>query len=286
MGYFWGFLGVLVFSLTLPMTRLTAGYLDPMFVGIARAALAGILGVIVLAATRSPLPPARTLLRLGLVAVGVVGFGVLVSFAMQRLPSSHGAVVIGVLPLATAVAAAIMAKERHRVWFWLASLGGSVCVVVFALAKSGWSLGWDDGYLFLAVILAAVGYAEGGRLSRELGGWRVISWALVLVLPITLPAGLLLLHPSEIAAPPAAWIGFFYTGILSQFFGFFAWYHGLARGGIGKVGQIQLLQPFLTIAFGILFLAETWDVTTVAVAVLVVALVFVGRRDGAVPAPK
>jgi len=280
MGYFWGFWGVLVFSLTLPMTRLTAGHLDPMFVGIGRAAVAGILGVIALIATRSPFPPWRTVLRLALVAIGLIGFGVFTSFAMQRLPSSHGAVVIGLLPLATAVAGSFLAKERHRPLFWVSSILGSVCVVFYALAKGGWFLGGNDLYLFVAVVMAAGGYAEGGRLSRELGGWRVISLALVLVLPFTLPWSLLLFRPADLGAPLPAWFGFLYVGVLSQFLGFFAWYHGLAKNGIGKVGQLQLLQPFLTIAFGALFLSEVLDPITVAVAFLVVLFVFLGRWDG------
>jgi len=272
---------VAVFSLTLPMTRLTTGHLDPLFVGIGRAAVAGILGFLVLAATRSPVPRWRTLLRLVLVALGLVGFGVFTTFAMQHLPSSHGAVVIGLLPLATAVAGSFFAKERHRPLFWICSVLGSVCVVFYALAKGGWFLGVDDLFLFIAVVLAAGGYAEGGRLSRELGGWRVISWALVLFLPMTLPWSLVLYRPVE--APLSAWIGFLYLGVLSQFLGFFAWYRGLAKNGIGKVGQIQLLQPFLTIAFGVAFLAESLDLTTAVIAILVVLFVFLGRWDGGKP---
>ncbi len=280
MGYFWGFIGVAVFSLTLPMTRLTAGHLDPMFVGIGRAAVAGLLGAVVLGVTRSPWPKWKDLLRLCLVAVGLVGFGVFTSFAMQKLPSSHGAVVIGLLPLATAIAGSFMAKERHGPLFWMAGLLGSACVVVFAFAKSGWQIGTEDLDLFAAVVLAAIGYAEGGRLSRQFGGWRVISWALVLALPVTLPWSVLLFH-ADTGVPPVAWVGFFYTAVMSQFLGFFAWYYGLAKSGIGKVGQIQLLQPFLTLAFGVVFLAETMDALTVIVAVFVVLFVFLGRLDKA-----
>ena len=280
MGYFWGFVGVAVFSLTLPMTRLTAGHFDPLFVGIGRAAVAGLLGAIVLGVTRSPWPVGRDLFRLGLVALGLVGFGVFTSFAMQTLPSSHGAVVIGLLPLATAVAGSLMAKERHGPLFWIAGLFGSVCVVGFAFAKSGWRLQAEDLDLFAAVAMAAVGYAEGGRLSRQFGGWRVISWAVVLALPVTLPWSLLVL-PSDAGISLSAWSGFFYTAFMSQFLGFFAWYYGLAKSGIGKVGQIQLLQTFLTVAFGVAFLSESADLLTLIVAVLVVLSVVLGRMDKA-----
>jgi drug/metabolite transporter (DMT)-like permease len=279
--HFWGFVGVLIFSFTLPATKLTVGFLDPLFVGIGRAGIAGALALMVLRVTKNSfLPPRTHLWPFVLTSLGVVvGFPMFSSLALQTVPANHSAVVLGILPLATAIAGAFLGKERHGLRFWVASLVGAALVVGFSVVRNHFSLSLGDCFLFLAVVSAAVGYAQGGALARTFGGWKVISWALVLALPVVF-AVVLTTWPTSVVVPATVWAGFAYTGVFSMFLGFFAWYHGLAHGGIGKVGQWQLLQPFLTIGFSALVLGEVLEPVTVVVAVAVVAVIFWGRRPG------
>jgi len=280
-GLAWGLLGVASFSLTLPATRVAVAGLDPVFVGLGRAVVAAALAGIVLAATRAPWPGRRLLPRLALVAGGViVGFPLFSALAMRHVPASHGAVVIGLLPLATALAAAWLAHERPSRAFWWSAAFGSAVVVAFAFWQGGGVPQAADALLALAAISAAIGYAEGGRLARSLGGWQVISWALVIAAPFVLVPTLLVADARLAAASPAAWIGFAYVSIVSMFLGFFAWYRGLALGGIAAVGQVQLLQPFLTIFASALLLGETIDPATFVAAALVIASIAMGRRAG------
>ena len=285
-GMLLGFIGVAIFSQTLPFTRMAVAELDATFVALARAVIAAVLALALLAA-RGALAPARRprgrqWLRLAVTALGVVvGFPLFSSLAMREVPAGHGAIVIGLLPLATAVFAAWFGNERPSAGFWLSALAGSALVVGFALWQGAGGLQHADWFLFLAVVLGALGYAEGGKLSRELGGLETISWALVVSLPVLLPvvAWLTLGHADEIAAAsPRAWAGMAYVSIFSMFIGFLFWYAGLAKGGVARVGQIQLLQPFLTLAGGAVILAEPLDAATVAFAVAVIAVVALGRR--------
>jgi drug/metabolite transporter (DMT)-like permease len=196
---------------------------------------------------------------------------------MRHVPASHGAVVVGLLPLATAAAGAWLAHERPSRRFWLCAIAGSAVVVAFAAWKGAGALHVADALLVGAVLAAAVGYAEGARLTRELGGWQVISWALVLSAPVLAwPAWRSLGDTSGV--PPEAWIAFAYVAVVSMYLGFFAWYRALALGGIAAVGQMQLLQPFLTIAFSALLLGETIDAATFVAAALVIASIALGRR--------
>lgn len=277
-GIAWGLAGVAAFSITLPATRVAVAALDPVFVGIGRAVVAALLAAIVLVATRSRWPARALLPRLALVASGVViGFPLLTAWAMRHVPASHGAVVIGLLPLATAAAGAWLAHERPTRRFWLCALAGSAVVIGFALWKGDGSLHPADLLLLGAVAAAAIGYAEGARLARMLGGWQVISWSLVLSAPF-------LVAPAALAAgdfagvPWQAWAGFLYVSVVSMYLGFFAWYRALAQGGIAAVGQLQLLQPFLTIAFSALLLGEALDTATFVAAALVIASIALGRR--------
>ena len=278
-GLLLGGLGMLGFSLTLPMTRLAVAELDPVFVGLGRALVAAVLAAIMLAWRRDPLPARRHLPGLFIVALGViVGFPLFSSLAMRHVPAAHGAVVIGLVPLATAVFAVLRTHERPSRGFWVAAFAGSAAVVAFALVEGGWHLQAADGLLLVAVILCGLGYAEGGRLARELGGWRVISWALVLaapfiVVPVAMAAAAHGLHASA-----RAWAAFGYTGVVSMFLGFWAWYHGLARGGVARVSQVQLLQCFLTLGWAALLLGEQVSSLTMVTAVLVVAIVALGRQ--------
>jgi drug/metabolite transporter (DMT)-like permease len=279
-GFLLGALGVLGFSFSLPATRLAVADLDPVLVAFGRAVVAGLLSVAVLAATRAPRPTAAQGRSLVLVALGVVvGFPLLTSLALHHVPASHGAVVVGVLPAFTAAAAVVRAGERPTPAFWAAGGAGLAAVLAFALTQGdGGGLGTPDLELLLAVVLCAVGYAEGGRLSRELGGARTICWALVLSLPVTaaLAAAALATHGAHGGA--TAWLGFAYVSLISMFLAFFAWYAGLARGGIAKIGQVQLAQPVLSLVWAALILGESVGAVTVGAALAVLACVVATQR--------
>jgi drug/metabolite transporter (DMT)-like permease len=277
-----GLTGVAIFSLTLPFTRLAVRELDPLFLTLARA-----LGAAVLAAgwlrMRHVAFPGRAALRpLSIVALGcVLGFPLLSSIAMRSVPASHGAVLAGMLPLATALYAALRGYERPSNGFWLVALLGSGLVVVFALNQGGGALQPADLLMFGAIVAAAAGYAEGGRLARTLGGQETICWALVLA---AVPAAVLLvaLEGDQFArlgsVGAASWLGFGYITVGSMFIGFFFWYRGLALGGVARVGQVQLLQPFLSLAGAAVLLGETLTPANVGFALAVIATVALGRR--------
>lgn len=278
-GLLYGFVGVFGFSLTLPATRAAVADFTPLFVGLGRGFVAAIIAAIVLALSRQPLPSWKQLKELTIVAFGVVlGFPLLSAWAMERLPAAHGAVVLGLLPLATALAAVVRAGERPSLNFWLASIVGSATVVGFALIDGVGQLQLGDLALLGSIVAAAIGYAEGGRLAQSLGGWQVISWALVLAVPVeVLPLAISLEH-QNLFASPTAWLGFGYVSLVSQYLAFFAWYRGLAVGGVARVGQLQLLQPFLTILASALLLGEEITHLTAGAAFVVVMSVAVGRQ--------
>ncbi|MDH5287642.1 MAG: DMT family transporter [Betaproteobacteria bacterium] len=277
-GIAWGLVGVTAFAVTLPAMRVAVASLDPVFVGLGRAVVAAALAAIALAVTRTPWPARSLWPRLAVVALGVVvGFPLLTAWAMRYVPSSHGAVVVGLLPLATAVAGAWLAHERPSARFWLCAVAGSAVVVGFALWQGSGALHVADLLLIGAVAAAAIGYAEGARLTRLLGGWQVISWALVLSAPI-LVVPTWLAAEGAASAPWQAWLAFLYVAVVSMYLGFFAWYRALAQGGIAAVGQVQLLQPFLTFAFAALFLGERLEASMLVAAALVVAIIALGRR--------
>jgi drug/metabolite transporter (DMT)-like permease len=278
-GLILGALGVIGFSLTLPMTRIAVAELDPVFVGLGRALIAALLSAIMLRKQRSPLPARRHLTSLLIVTLGVIiGFPLFTSLAMQHLPASHGAIVLGLLPLATALFAVLRAHERPSPTFWIAAAIGSTAVVLFALANSGWDFRAADGLLLVAVILCGLGYAEGGKLARELGGAQVIAWALLLASPIlAIPVAYVAFH-HNMHASFRAWAAFGYTGVVSMFLGFIAWYQGLAVGGVARVSQMQLLQVFITLGWAWLLLDERITPLTLVTAVVVVTTVAMGRR--------
>jgi drug/metabolite transporter (DMT)-like permease len=218
----------------------------------------------------------------------VIGFPLFSSLALREVPAGHAAIVIGLGPLATAAFAAWFGRERPSGAFWLSALAGSMLVISFAVWKGAGALQTADWLLFAATLLAALGYAEGGKLSRQLGGLETISWALVVSLPVLLPvvAWQGWIHADAVAAAsPRAWVGVAYVSVFSMFIGFLFWYAGLAKGGVARVGQIQLLQPFLTIAGGVVLLGEPLDGPTVAFAVAVIAVVALGRRAAVHNAP-
>ena len=282
-GLWWGFVGVVAFSLTVPFTRVALGGLSPLFIGSGRAVVAACLAALALAATRQRLPNARQWARLAVVAGGVViGFPLLTSFALTTSSASHGAVVIALLPAATAVMAVLRARESPARAFWVFAVLGAVAAVVFAAIQSGGLGGvhWSDLLLFGAVIAAAVGYAEGGMLSRELGSWQTVSWALVLAAPLMISLTAVSIVQQPPTASAAEWAAFGYLGVVSMFLGFFAWYRGLAIGPMARVSQIQLVQPVLTILWAALILGEslTWPTIAGGAAVILCAGLAVRTR--------
>jgi drug/metabolite transporter (DMT)-like permease len=276
-----GFLGVLGFSFTLPATRAAVDGLDPAFVGIGRTVAAAALAGAVLLVRREPPPSREQLPRLGLVALGVVfGFPLLSALALGQLPSAHAAVTVGLLPAATTIAAVIRGGERPSRAFWLATGAGLVAVLAFAAAQGAGLPRGGDLLLLAAVALAALGYTEGATLAGEMGGWRVISWALVLSLPLSLPASLAAASGGVSGADAGDWLCFAYVALVSQYLAFFPWYAGLARGGTAKIGQVQLAQPLMTLVWSAALLGEHVGPVTVAAAIAVLASVAATQRAG------
>lgn len=280
LGLLLGFIGVLIFSATLPATRIAVAHMDPMFVGLGRSVLAAHLALIALIATRQPFPRGNQWLWLAITAAGVIfGFPAFTSWAMRHVPSSHGAVVVGLLPLATVIAATIINRERPSLAFWIASLVGSALVVGFALTMGAGSLHPADFALLGAVVLGGMGYAAGARVTRELGGWQTISWALVISVPVLLPVTSDAAARTDFSVVPwTAWAGFVYVALFSQYLGFFAWYRGLDIGGVARVSQVQLLQLFFTLIISALLVGESISLTMMIFAVAVVVVVAIGRR--------
>ena len=288
-GLWLGLLGVLIFSLTLPMTRLAVGsvgapQLSGLFIAFGRAAVAGILSLFFLAFTRAPKPaPGDWRLIFATSAGAVFGFPIFTSIAMRHVEAVHASVMLGVLPLATAVVGAWAHRQRPSAGFWLCAALGSALVVGFALLKSGaapggWgpSIHWADGLLLAAMGWAALSYVAGAKLSGRLRADHVICWALVVALPLSLPAALLTWPQGAIR--PLAWWGFGYVAVFSMWIGFFAWYRGLALGGTVRVSQVQLVQPFLSMLLAVPLLGETLDALTLAFGLAVIATVFLGKK--------
>ncbi|NUL44973.1 DMT family transporter [Cellulosimicrobium funkei] len=285
-GLWWGLFGVTAFSFTVPFTRVAVenGHMSPLFVGSGRAVVAALLAAAALWLTRQEPPRGKQWVQVGVVAGGaVVGFPLLTSFALITAPASHGAVVIGLLPAATAVMAVIRGRERPGRAFWVAAILGAIAAVIFAALHGGGLAGlhWSDLLLFAAVIVCAIGYAEGGLLSRQLGSWQTISWALVLASPL-----MIVLTGFAVAQQPPTgtvteWGAFAYLSVISMFLGFFAWYRGLAIGPMAQVSQVQLIQPVLSICWAGLIVHEYigWPTILCGVAVIGCALLAVRVRN-------
>ncbi|WP_433281644.1 DMT family transporter [Pseudonocardia xinjiangensis] len=282
-GLWWGLLGVAAFSFTVPFTRVAVGGLSPLFVGSARAVVAALLAATALALTRQPLPTGAQWVRLAVVAGGiVVGFPLLTSYALTTASAGHSAVVIALLPAATAAMAVVRGKERPPRSFWIMAAVGALAAVVFASLQGGGfgQLHHSDLLLFCAVAAAAIGYAEGGLLSRELGSWQTVSWALVLSSPLMITLTVVSTLHQPPSATPIEWAAFAYLAAVSMFLGFFAWYRGLAIGPMAQVSQVQLVQPVLGISWAAVLLREelTWPTVLGGVAVIVCAAIAVRIR--------
>lgn len=283
-GLWLGFIGVAIFALTLPFTRLAVGTPDAplmsgLFIAFGRAVVAAALSVGFLLWTRAPLPRRADLLPLAITAAGVVfGFPLFTSVAMRYVEAVHASVIVGVLPLATALVGALLHRQRPSAGFWVCGAIGSALVIAFAVIKSGSGLRLHPADLLLlaGMACAAVGYGYGGRLSQRMRAEHVICWALVLSLPITLPFALWTLPTAPL--PASAWWGFAYVGVFSMWIGFFAWYRGLAVGGTVRVSQVQLVQPFLSMLFAVPLLGEKLDALTVGFGLAVIATVFIGKQ--------
>ncbi len=265
-------LGVLGFSLSFPATRLALEGFGPLVVGLGRAAIAGVAAALWLLVGRSPPPQRRDLVPLAKVALGVVvGFPTLSAVALQSVPAGHASITIGVLPLATAALGVARTGERMPRAFWAAAGVGGALVVALAAARSGASVGLGDALLFGGTALAAVGYAEGGDLARRMGGPRVISWALVLSLPITAPVALVAASFGGATPSARACLGLGYVSLVSMFLAFFAWYQGMAKAGVARASQVQLVQPIAGLGWSWLLLGEPASGTTLLAGVGVVA---------------
>ena len=287
LGLWLGLLGVVIFGLTLPMTRLATGTVDapqmsPWFVTWARAALAGGLSLVYLLAVRAPWPLAaqRGPLYLSL-AGNVIGYPLLLGWALRHVTASHAAVITSLMPLATAAAAAWLMHQRARLGFWVFAALGSALVAVYSLLRAaqmghGFGLTWADTLLVGAVVAGSLGYVAGAKVTASLGAEKVISWVCVMALPITLP-GAWLTWPEQTIAP-LSWLALLYVGVFSMWAGFFAWFRGLSLGGPLRVSQLQLLQPFISIVAAVPLLGEPVDAMTLGFAAAVVASVFMGRR--------
>jgi drug/metabolite transporter (DMT)-like permease len=278
-GMILGLIGVTAFGLTLPVTKIVLPYMNPIFIGLGRAVIAGLVALVLLLVFKQKIPNIKQIKQLLLVSLGVViGFPVLSSWAMQYVPASHGGVVLGILPLATAVVGVLIGNEKPSIYFWICSATGTALVVSYALLQGVGGLNIADLALLGAIISASVGYAIGGKLSRDIGGWQVICWALVLSLPFILIPAIVNAPESFLNIPLRIHFSFLYLALISQLFGFFFWYKGLALGGIVRVSQMQLFQPFITLLFSALLLGEVIDVVTLVFVVLVVCSVWLGKK--------
>ncbi|MEC2056104.1 DMT family transporter [Peribacillus psychrosaccharolyticus] len=278
-GLWLGLVGVICFSLTLPATSIAVDYFGTTVVGLGRTVIAALLVGIILLVRKEKVPTRQQFKSIVLVAAGaVLGFPLLTSWAMQTLPVSHGAVELALLPLATAGFAMLRAGERPSLRYWAASFIGAGAVLVYALELGLGKLQIEDLGLLAAVLILGLSYAEGGKLSKEIGSWQVIAWAIVIGAPFFLiPVGMQL-SMDMLHAPIQAWISFLYLAIVSQFLAYVAWYGGMALGGISRVSQLQYMQPFLMIMFAALFLGESITLVTILTSIIVVTSVFVGKN--------
>jgi drug/metabolite transporter (DMT)-like permease len=256
-GVFWGLLAVLAFSLTVPLRRVAAPIFGGVIAGLGRAALAALVAGPVLVATSQPRPNVRDLPILIAAGLGLlVGYPLFLSLGLESVPSIHGAITSGLLPVATAVAATALAGERPPVMFWISAVAGVLVVLTFAVTQGGGRLVVGDAWLLCAVVSAGAGNCAGGLVARRIGGWQTICWALLVVSPITMGAVLQEANRFAIHAPFTAWISLLYLGIVSSLLAFCAWVKGLSLGGIARIGQLQLLHPFIILTFSAILLGE------------------------------
>jgi drug/metabolite transporter (DMT)-like permease len=278
-GWLNGLIGVLIFSASLPATRVAVMEFDPLFLTFARAAIAGVVALLALLLLGQKRPAPSQLPPLLIVAAGVVlGFPLLTALALQHVTAAHSIVFVGLLPLATAAFGVLRGAERPRPVFWLFSGLGSLLVVGFAASRGLTASVTGDSLMLLAIVACGLGYAEGARLSRTLGGWQVICWALVLSLPVMITLAWIAAPPSLSGISMPAWVSLGYVSLFSMLIGFVFWYRGLAQGGIAAVGQLQLLQPFFGLALAAALLREPISLGMLGVTVGVILCVAGARK--------
>jgi drug/metabolite transporter (DMT)-like permease len=278
-GWINGLIGVVIFSGSLPATRVAVQAFDPVFLTLARASIAGVLALCLLVLFKEKRPTRGDLTSLIVVALGVVvGFPLLTALALQYVTSAHSIVFIGLLPLATAAFGVLRGGERPRPAFWFFSVLGSALVAGFAVSQGLSASPIGDALMFAAIIVCGLGYAEGATLSRTLGGWQVISWALVLSLPIMVVLMILYMPRTFAGIGSPAWFSLAYVALFSMLIGFVFWYRGLAQGGIAAVGQLQLLQPFFGLALAATLLHEPVTAAMLGVTVAVILCVAGARK--------
>lgn len=278
-GWLSGLAGVIIFSGSLPATRMAVQEMDPFFLTFLRASVAGLLAIMLILFFRQTRPQRSQLISLIIVALGVVvGFPLLTAMALRHVSSAHSIVFLGLLPMATAIFGVVRGGERPRLAFWIFSVTGSLLVMGFALFQGGAISATGDLLMLASVIVCGLGYAEGAKLSRELGGWQVICWALIIALPVmlvatieTIPEGI-----SDISLP--VWLALGYVSLFSMLIGFIFWYRGLAAGGIAAVGQLQLLQPFFGLGLSATLLSETVSPVMIMITLGVILCVIGSRR--------
>ncbi len=285
-GLLLGVLGVLGFSLTLPATKAAVADLDATVVGLGRAVIPSVLAAAMLLASSSRIPRRGLWPRLVLVAAGVViGFPLFTALALQNLTAAHGAVITGLLPAATAVFAVVLGGERPSRMFWLVCIAGLASVLGFAASQGAGRPQAADILALMAVVSAALGYSQGAIAAREIGGWRVICWALLLAAPLVVPVVAVTIARTGLTAGGSAWVGFLYVSLISMFLAFFAWYRGLALGGVARVSQVQLAQPVLTFVWSVLLLGERLGGATVIAGALVLVCAVASQRTRVRRAP-
>ncbi|MDB5621249.1 DMT family transporter [Tardiphaga sp.] len=286
LGLLLGLIGVIIFGGTLPATRIAVAYIDPLAMTALRTAIAGLCALALLVILRRPLPPRRLWPQLVIAALCVaVAFPFLTALALKTVDASHGSVVLGILPLATACVAVLITHERPKPLFWIASVAGAAIVIAFALRQGGGALSAGDLLLFGAVAASAIGYGFSGRLTAQMPGWEVISWVLVISLPLSLPAVAFTWPADAASLPLQPWLALLYVAVFPQWIGFFAWNAGMAMGGIARVSQVQLLQPFVTFSLAAWLNHEaiTWQILLFATAVVAVVAISSQVRSRKLP---
>ncbi|MCB1499652.1 MAG: DMT family transporter [Bauldia sp.] len=273
-----GLVAVTLFGGSLPATRIAVLSLDPWFVTAARAVVAGLTGLVIIGIARLPLPRAQFGRLMVIAACLVIAFPATLAVATTTVPASHGSVILALLPLATTLGAVVFAGERPSLFFWLLTMVGAALVAGFALRQGDVAIVFGDAILVIGILVCGSGYAIAATLSRTLPGWQVIAWAVVISLPLTMPAMVLLWPPTAGDVPTAAWAGVVYGGLVSQFVAYAIWNAALAWGGVARIGQLQLLQPFVTFMIAMPLLGETIDLVSVVFAVAVATVVALGRR--------
>lgn len=278
-GWINGFIGMLIFSGSLPATKAAVLGFDPLFLTAARATIAGLLSLAMLLLYKEKLPTFKQWISLTVVSLGVVvGFPLLTAIALQEITSAHSLVFLALLPLSTAIFAVIRGGEKPRPIFWLFSIIGSLLVMGYAISQGGASSISADLLMIASVIVCGLGYAEGATLTKALGGWQVICWALIVSLPPMLILSFILM-PEELATiSVSAWIGLGYVSLFSMLIGFIFWYKGLSQGGIAAVGQLQLLQPFFGLGLAAVLLHESVNLLMLLVTIGVIFCVAGSRK--------